>query len=117
MRNTAAILLPVVLAMFITPLRLPAASCILSNAPSQEACKSDCCANMTCCAVSKDNTGPESQPLTQQAPAKHQLIGLVATALIGSRLQPFAVGPIFCASLPVRAHAPPLLALNCIQLI
>lgn len=117
MRNTAAILLTVVLAMFITPLRLPAASCILSNAPSQEACKSNCCANMTCCAVSQRNTGPASQPLAQHAAAKHQLIGLLATVSTGSLARSFRLERIACASVPVRAHSPPPLAATCIRLI
>ena len=117
MRNTAAILFTVVLAMFITPLRLPAASCILSNAPSQEACKSNCCANMTCCAVSQKNTGPVSQPLAQDGVAKQQVVGLFAAPAIGSPIQLFAAQPNFCASAPVRAHSPPPLAATCIRLI
>src|SRR3979490_838915 len=106
MRNTAAILFTVAVAMFITPLHLPAASCILSNAPSHEACKSNCCANMTCCAVSQKNTGPASQPLMQSGAAKQQVLELVATGP-SSSLQPFAAAPIVCATVPVRAHSPP----------
>lgn len=116
MRNTAAILFTVVLAMFITPLRLPAASCILSNAPSHEACKSNCCANMTCCAVSKKNTGPISQPLAQSGVAKQQVLALAPAAPIGLAA-PFAFAPIACAAAPVRAHSPSPLAATCIRLI
>ena len=116
MRNTAAILLTMVLAMFIASLQVPAVSCILSNAPSHEACKSNCCANMTCCAVSEKNTGPASQPLVQNGAAKQQMLGLVATAPISSR-DAFAVASIVCATIPVRAHSPPPLAASCIRLI
>src|ERR1700681_301087 len=100
MRNTTAILLTLALAMFITPLHLPAASCILSNAPSHEACKSGCCANMTCCAVSEKNTGPASQPLLQSGAAKQQVLGLVAAPAISSHVQPFVAEAIVCASVP-----------------
>src|SRR5450631_2981068 len=117
MRNTAAILITVVLAMFVTPLRLPAASCILSNAPSQEACKGNCCANMTCCAVSQKNKGPVSPPLAQHAEAKHQVIGLLATVPTGLLAQSFRLERVACGGDPVRAHSPPLLAAICIRLI
>jgi hypothetical protein len=116
MRNTAAILFAVVLAMLITPLQLPASSCILSNARSQEGCKSKCCANMTCCAVSEKNTGPASQPLAQSGAAKQQVLALIATGP-SSSLQPFAAAPIVCATVPVGAHSPPPLAASCIRLI
>ena len=116
MRNTAAILLAMVLAIFIAPLQVPAVSCILSNAPSQEACKSNCCANMTCCAVSEKNTGPASQPLAQNGAAKQQMLGVVATAPVISHAT-LAVAPIVCATIPVRAHSPPPLAATCIRLI
>jgi hypothetical protein len=117
MRNTAAILFTVVLAMFIAPLRTPAASCILSNAPSQEACQKDCCANKTCCAVSHKNKGPVSQPLMQGGAVKQQVVGLFAAPAISSHIQLFAAEPIRCASAPHRAHSPPPLAATCIRLI
>ena len=101
----------------ITPMRLPAASCILSNAPSHEACKSGCCANMTCCVVSKENTGPASQSLLQSAAAKQQVLGVVGTPAIRLQVQPLAAGPIACAGAPTRAHSPPPLAASCIRLI
>jgi hypothetical protein len=114
MRKTAAILFTIVLAMFVTPLRLPAASCILSNAPSDEACKSGCCANMTCCAVSHKNTGAAAQPL---AVAKHQVVALLAAVPARFLTQPFRLDRVACASVPVRAHTPPPLAVTCIRLI
>jgi hypothetical protein len=117
MRKTTAILFTVVLAMFITPMRLPAASCILSNAPSHEACKPNCCANMTCCAVSEKNTGPASQPFAQNGPAKQQVPGLFANAPTSSSLQLPEVLLISSVSQAARAHAPPPLAATCIRLI
>ncbi|HMG04024.1 MAG TPA: hypothetical protein VK581_01100 [Chthoniobacterales bacterium] len=117
MRSTAAILFTVVLAMFISPLRLPAASCILSNAPSREACKSKCCANMTCCAVSQKNTGPVSQPLLQDGAVKQLVVGVFAAPAIRSHVQLYAADPVAYASVPVRAYSPPPLAATCIRLI
>ena len=105
------------LALFGGAMRLPAASCILSNAPSQEACKNKCCANMACCAVSHKNKGPASQPLAQQAPAKHQLVGLVATVPTGFLAKSIRLDRVACATVPVRTHSPPALAATCIRLI
>jgi hypothetical protein len=117
MRKSAAILLTVVLAMVVTPLRLPAASCILSNAPSQKACKMDCCANKTCCAVSEKNKGPGSQPLAQNAATKHQVIGLLVTLPVAFSALSIQREPVAPEALPVRAHSPPPLAASCIRLI
>jgi hypothetical protein len=117
MRKTAALFLTLALAMSIAPLRLPAAACILSNAPSHQACQPDCCANKTCCAVSKKNTGPVSQTQTQSAAAKQQVIGLVPAApAIDSNILSFAARPVRTNS-PIRAHSPPPLAATCIRLI
>jgi hypothetical protein len=117
MRKTVAILFTLVLAMLVTPMRLPAASCILSNAPSQEACKPNCCANMTCCAVSEKNTGPVSQPLVQGGPAKQLVIALVATVPPSFFSQSLRLDPVAGASGLVRAHSLPPLAATCIRLI
>jgi len=116
MRKTAAILFTVVFAMTVAPLRMPAASCVLSNAPSREACKSKCCANKTCCAVSRKNTSAASQPLSQSVSAKQQVIGFISIPLVGSHALAAAAEPI-CASAPMRAHSPPPLAATCIRLI
>jgi hypothetical protein len=117
MRRTGAIILAIVLAMFATALRLPAASCILSDAPSHEACKPKCCANKTCCAVSKKSTGPISPPLVKSSDAGQQLlIGFVPVSLIDSIAETAFAQPA-CAAILVRAHSPPPLAATCIRLI
>ena len=117
MRKTAAILCAVVLAMLASPLRLPGASCILSNAPSHEACKMDCCANKTCCAVSKKSTAPVSQPLSKGGDTKpQQIIGFVSVPLIDSIAVAASPQPLSTSG-PVRAHSPPPLAATCIRLI
>lgn len=117
MRNTAAILFTVTLAMFITPLRLPAASCILSNAPSHKACKMGCCANKTCCALSEKNKGPASQALAQNAATKYQVIGLFATLSVASSTLLIQREPVTLGAFPIRRYAPPPLAASCIRLI
>jgi hypothetical protein len=117
MRKTAAILLTVTLAMFVTALRLPAASCILSQTRSHEPCKMKCCENMTCCAVSEKNTGAASQPLLQGNLAKQYVLGLVALAPLGSSFELPRLAPVSFSVAPARAHSPPALAANCIRLI
>jgi hypothetical protein len=116
MRKTA-ILFAVVLAMLVRPLQLPAASCILSNAPSPEGCKPNCCANKTCCATSKKNTQPVSPPLAKSGDAnQQQAIGFVSVPLIDS-IAFAASAQTVRVSVPVRAHSPPPLAASCIRLI
>jgi hypothetical protein len=117
MRARAIILSTLVLAFVARPLQLPAASCILLNAPSQEGCKPNCCANKSCCAVSKKSTTPISPPLVKSSDAGQQLlIGFVPISLIDS-----VAGSAFvqtpCVHIPVRAHSPPPLAATCIRLI
>lgn len=117
MRKTASILFTVVLAMLARPLQLPAASCILSNAPSHQACKPNCCANKTCCAVSKKSSAPVSPPFLKSSDAGQQLlVALVSVPLIDSIAVAASPQPV-CAAVPVRAHAPPPLAVTCIRLI
>src|SRR3954453_5412811 len=114
MLRTAPIFLGVVLAFLVSPLQLPAASCILSNAPSHEACKPNCCANKTCCAGSQKSTGPISPPLVKSSDAGQQLlIGFVPVSLIDSIAETAFAQPA-CAAIPVRAHSPPPLAATCI---
>jgi hypothetical protein len=116
MRKTA-ILIVVVLAMLVRPLQLPAASCILSNAPSPEGCRPNCCANKSCCAVSKKNAQPFSPPLYKSSDVNQQVvIAFVSVPLIDSIAVADSPQPV-CVSVPVRAHSPPPLATTCIRLI
>jgi hypothetical protein len=115
MRKTAAILFTVVLALLVMPIQLPAASCIFSKSPSHEACKSKCCADMICCAVSEKNNAPASHPLYQGDVSK-QVIAFVSVPIISTQVlvrAPELIGAIA----PLRAHSPPPLAANCIRLI
>lgn len=117
MRTRAIILSTLVLAFVARPLQLPAASCILSNGPSHEACKPKCCANKTCCATSKKSTGPISPPLVKSSDSGQQLlIGFVAVSIIDS-IADTAFASTARIHIPVRAHSPPPLAATCIRLI
>lgn len=116
MRTKAAILLTVPLALLVTPMQMPAASCLPSKSSSREACKSDCCAKKKCCATSEEETGVASQPLLPHSGSKQLVIGLFDARVIGSHFQPYPTGRV-CRDVPVRAHAPPPLAATCIRLI
>jgi hypothetical protein len=117
MQRTVPILFAVVVAMLTRPLQLPAASCILSNAPSEQRCKMHCCANKTCCANSKGSNAPVSQPLHQSDVAKQQqVIAFVAVEIAGAFVTEFLPEPAR-DNVPIRAHSPPLLATTCIRLI
>ncbi|HWY51679.1 MAG TPA: hypothetical protein VNW72_09365 [Chthoniobacterales bacterium] len=69
MVSRIAIALGLVVALTTTPFHLSARTCIVSDAPVQKACKPGCCANKTCCATSKKNAGPISQPLAKNSSA------------------------------------------------
>src|SRR4051794_13719306 len=117
MRRTAPILFAVVVAMGTRPLQLPAASCILSNSPSEQRCKMHCCANKTCCANSKGTNAPISQPLHQNEIAKQQqVIAFVSVEITGAVAREFSPQPAR-GNVSVRAHSPPPLAASCIRLI
>src|SRR3954463_12617837 len=73
MRKTVPILIVVLSAMLGKPLQLPAASCILSNAPDPQGCKMNCCANKGCCALSQKNKAPARHPLVQDDSSKQPL--------------------------------------------
>src|SRR5256885_16658668 len=106
MRRAVPILFAVVLAMLIRPLQLPAASCILLNAPSEQRCKMHCCANKTCCANSKGSNAPASQPLHQSEVAKQQqVIGFVSVEITDAFATEF-FPQTARDSIPVRAHSP-----------
>ena len=105
------------IALFVAPAQPSTASCILSNAVSPEGCKPNCCANKTCCAVSKKSTGPISPPLVKSSDAGQQLlIGFVPISIIDS-IADTASAQTARIHIPVRAHSPPPLAASCIRLI
>ncbi|MDP9254696.1 MAG: hypothetical protein M3O66_07155 [Verrucomicrobiota bacterium] len=112
---TLALLL--VAALFMSALRLPAQSCLLSSSAIEKACRPGCCANKTCCATSARNTVIPSQPLAKNS-ATHELAAVVAHA--NPTLLPDQGS---ATKLAVRsqaqsaAHSPPRLALFCTFLI
>jgi hypothetical protein len=117
MRKRTTILFTIVLGLLVRPLQLPAASCILSNAPSEKPCKMHCCANKTCCAKSKGTSGPVSQPLHQSVDAKQQQMLAIVSVLVIDSI-PVAVSPQPAReNFAMRAHSPPPLAATCIRLI
>ena len=62
-RIVLSVLLAMALPIAATP--ISARTCILSNASSEKACKPGSCANKMCCATSRKNTAPSSQPLAK----------------------------------------------------
>jgi hypothetical protein len=103
-------------ALFTAPAGLAARSCILSNAPSQKACQSSCCANKTCCATSPKNTAPPSQPLAKANSNQRLNAACFAVALPFSNYETGAQQFRFQATAP-SAKPPPRLALLCTLLI
>jgi hypothetical protein len=103
-------------ALFTAPAGLAARSCILSNAPSQKACQSSCCANKTCCATSPKNTALPSQPLAKADSSQQLNAACFAVALPFSNCETGAEQFRFQAT-ALSANSPPRLALLCTLLI
>jgi len=103
-------------ALFTAPASLTARSCILTNAPSQTACQSSCCANKTCCATSPRNTAPPSQPLAKADSSQQLKATGFVTELPFSNYETGAQQFRFQAKAP-SANSPPRLALLCTLLI
>ena len=105
------------IALLAAPVGVTARSCILVNAPSQNACQPNCCANKTCCATSPKNTAAPSQPLAKADSG--QQLSAISSATATLRLASYNAGTeqfrFHAASL--SAHSPPRLALLCTFLI
>ena len=117
MTSKIAISLAMVFAVCIAPLRLPAQSCILSNAASEKACQPDCCANKTCCATSPKNVVPASQPLAKNSPGPelNAICPVVSSAILS--YHGTATQPVAFANAASSAQSPPTPALLCTFLI
>jgi hypothetical protein len=102
-------------AVFVAPMRLPAASCILSNAPSEKACLPGCCANKACCKTSHKNTTPPAQPFAKSG-SDQNVVAIPSTVSAIALIQAAADSSVF-SSAECTAHSPPPLALICIRLI
>jgi hypothetical protein len=100
----------------ITPMRLPAASCILNNTPSEKACNPGCCANKTCCETSSKNTAPPVQPLAKSGSDHQNIATYPPTVAIVVLSYTTAESPVF-SSAEFISHSPAPLALICIRLI
>ncbi len=106
----------VVIALLFGAIRLPAAPCILSNAPTEKACQSGCCAYKSCCETSHKRTGLPAQPLAKSASDQQNVVSL--PALVGIEMLNRTATEIgFFSSAECIAHSPAPLALNCIRLI
>jgi hypothetical protein len=104
-------------ALFGASMRLPAASCILSNMPSEKACTPGCCANKTCCKTSQKNTAPPVQPLAKSGFNQQNIVALPAMVAVALPNPAVATeSPVF-SSAECTAHSPAPLALICIRLI
>jgi hypothetical protein len=102
--------------LFLSAVRLPAAPCILSNAPSEKACTMGCCKNKSCCETSQQRTGPPVQPQAK-AGSDQQNIATVAPTVPGAVFAQAAPEFFAFPRANCRTHSPPPLALICIRLI
>ena len=110
-----AIVLLVGIAILQAPLTQATAHCCLHLELQQQASFSDgCCAPLSCCVISNDNTVAPIAP----APLPQELSALPASTCLVSLID-FPAGPQVTRFAGVRpvAHSPPPLAVSCIFLI
>jgi hypothetical protein len=93
-------------------IRLPAAPCILTNAPAEKACMMGCCVYKSCCETSQHRTGLPKQPLTKSSSNQQNIAALPVTVMAPLSTDTFVFSGAVCA-----LHSPPPLALICIRLI
>lgn len=103
-------------AVVIGAVRLPAAPCILSNAPTEKACMSGCCKNKSCCETSHQRTGLPVQPLSKAGSNQQNIAILPATVPVAVFNYAAEQSFVFSGT-ESAAHSPPPLALLCIRLI
>jgi hypothetical protein len=115
MLSKALTCLIVGLALGAGAIRLPAAVCMVANAPSKMACTADCCADMACCETSADRTAPPAQPLANAG--LHQSVSAMPAIDAVAVIIPFATESHVFSSAERRSQSPPTLALICIRLI
>ena len=104
------------LALFAATVRLPAATCILSNISTENACQPGCCANKSCCETSDERTGPPVQPLAKST-ADQQNVAAVPAAVPVRLVVQVARELRVVSSAECLPHSPAPLALICIRLI
>jgi hypothetical protein len=113
------IIMPVMLgaALLVTPMRLPAASCILANTPGEKACAPGCCANKACCQTSQKNTAPPVQPVAKSSSDQQNIAAFPSTVVVAVLDQAATTESSVFSRLEWTAHSPAPLALICIRLI
>src|SRR3979411_2769309 len=65
-------------ALFLGTVRLPAAPCVFSNAPTEKKCTMGCCKYKSCCDTSDKRTGPPVQPFAKAGPSQQNIASLPA---------------------------------------
>jgi hypothetical protein len=112
-----AVSIAVGLALCAATVRLPASSCILSNASSPTACQPGCCANKNCCETSHERTGPPGQPLAKSSIDQQNISATPATVAVAPATPAATIESRFFSSAEWVEHSPTPLELICIRLI
>jgi len=71
----------ILIALFVSAVRLPASACPVSSPPAGEACEQGSCPNKACCAAAQKNKSLPSLPLAKDDSTTQQLVGLVTSAI------------------------------------
>jgi hypothetical protein len=116
MLGRVAVSLTLIVAMAIAQASLTS-TCASSNAPSQKACSSPCCATKPCCATSERPNTESIPPFTTSTSSQQSFI---ASAPIVSDIPiapPAATDRLHLPLADVQWHSPETLAFLCIRLI
>jgi len=104
--------------LFAAPLGFATRSCILSSAPTEQACKPGSCANKTCCATSNEHKSTPAHQLAKADSGYDVNAASVASATVIVPPSPEVARQKFLLSnASVVAHSSPTLAVLCSFLI
>ena len=104
-------------ALFVSAVRLPAASCPASSPPIGQACKQGSCPNQACCADAERNKSVSSPTLAKENGANAQVVALLAPTLHAAFGGYQGIDRRELVSRESVAFAPPRLAVLCTFLI
>src|SRR2546426_9357110 len=99
--------------LFAAPLGFATRSCILSSAPTEQACKPGSCANKSCCATSSEHKSTPSHQLAKADSGYDVDAVFVASAVTVPPSPELGSQKFLLSNASVVAHSPPTPAVLC----
>src|SRR5438874_11186618 len=117
MRSKIIVSVAVIAVLFAAPFGFATRSCILSSAPTEQACEPGSCANKTCCATSSEHKSTPAHQLAKADSGYDVNAAFVASAVTVAPRSDVGSQKFLLSNASVVAHSPPTLAVLCSFLI